>query len=141
MTKYREIIRMGGLGISGRSIAASLECSRNTVAEVQKRATMKGIEYQLPADLSDADLDAILFSERTTDKVTGSLDFEQIHKEMSKSGVTLSLLWDEYCVQCSITGKIPLGYSQYCRLYRQYAHTTKATMHIEHKSGEQLEVD
>ncbi len=28
-----------------------------------------------------------------------------------------------------------------CRLYREYATVTKATMHIEHKPGEKLEVD
>ena len=27
-------------------------------------------------------------------------DMEYIHKEMAKSGVTLSLLWNEYCESC-----------------------------------------
>lgn len=112
MTKYREIIRMGGLGISGRSIASSLECSRNTVSDVLKRATTKGIGYPLPVDLSDSDLNEILFLEMANEKAAHTPDFEQIHKEMGKSGVTLSLLWDEYCMVCSTSAKIPLGYSQ-----------------------------
>ena len=68
MTKYREIIRMDGLGISGRSISASLECSRNTISEVLKRAAIKGIEYPLPADLSEAELGEMLFPERISEK-------------------------------------------------------------------------
>ena len=60
---------------------------------------------------------------------------------MAKSGVTLSLLWHEYCEQCRINNEIPLQYSQYCYHYRQFAVTNKATMHINRKPGEQTEVD
>ena len=81
---------------------------------------MKGVSYPLPSDLSDVELEDILFPGRNKEKVASSIDFEKAHKEMSKSGVTLSLLCNEYCVQCSTAGKLPLGYSQYCRLYRQY---------------------
>ncbi|MBP8036855.1 MAG: hypothetical protein KAZ05_04960, partial [Negativicutes bacterium] len=27
-------------------------------------------------------------------------DYEAVHKELAKSGVTLSLLWNEYCESC-----------------------------------------
>ncbi|WP_330613218.1 IS21 family transposase [Alkaliphilus hydrothermalis] len=60
---------------------------------------------------------------------------------MAKSGVTLSLLWNEYCEQCRLSNEIPLMYSQFCRYYRKYASTQKATMHIRRKPGEQMEVD
>lgn len=32
-------------------------------------------------------------------------------------------------------------YTQFCKYYREYASATKATMHIDHKPGEKLEVD
>ena len=38
MTKYREILRLAGLGFSNRNIALSVPCSRNTVAKVLRRA-------------------------------------------------------------------------------------------------------
>jgi len=60
---------------------------------------------------------------------------------MVKSGVTLSLLWHEYCEQCRINNEIPLQYTQYCYHYCQFAITNKATMHINRKPGEQTEVD
>jgi transposase len=68
-------------------------------------------------------------------------DCEHLHKEMAKSGVTLSLLWNEYCEECHLSGEIPFMYSQFCRYYRRYASTTKATMRINRKPGEIMEVD
>jgi len=38
MTSYREILRLHSCGISQRSIAEICECSRNTVANVLRRA-------------------------------------------------------------------------------------------------------
>ena len=60
---------------------------------------------------------------------------------MAQSGVTLSLLWNEYCELCRLSNEIPLKYTQYCNYYRKFAVTTKATMHINRKPGEQTEVD
>lgn len=68
-------------------------------------------------------------------------DFEHIHKGMAKSGVTLSLLWDEYCQECRDSKEVPYMYTQFCKHYREYAMRTKATMHIKHKPGEKMEVD
>lgn len=33
-----------------------------------------------------------------------------IHKELAKSGVTLSLLWNEYCLSCRANQEIPYSY-------------------------------
>jgi transposase len=68
-------------------------------------------------------------------------DFEAVHREMGKSGVTLSLLWNEYSAECRKKGEIPFMYTQFCKRYRDYAVIHKATMHIERKPGEQMEVD
>ena len=68
-------------------------------------------------------------------------DYEHIHKEMQKSGVTLSLLWVEYCEQCRQNGKLPYKSTQFNKYYAEFAHKTKATMHLNHKPGETLQVD
>lgn len=141
MTNYREILRLYSQGISQRGIASSCQCSRNTVAAVTKQAEEVGISWPFEEDITNGKLQALMFPEKdlpTTRKVT---DCEYIHKEMAKSGVTLSLLWDEYCQNCRLSNEIPLMYSQFCRYYRRYANTTKATMHIDRKPGEKLEVD
>ncbi|MDJ0333294.1 hypothetical protein [Planococcus sp. S3-L1] len=66
---------------------------------------------------------------------------DYIHKEMAKSGVTLSLLWSEYVYKCRSEGTIPYSYRQFCRAYSGFAMTNKATMRIRRKPGEILEVD
>lgn len=141
MIKYRDILRLSSLGLSQRSIAASCQCSRNTVADVLNRAVQKELAWPLPDDVGDPDLQLMLFPERLQTSQRRIPDSEHIHRELAKSGVTLSLLWSEYCETCRLSNEIPLKYTQYCNYYRKFAATTKATMHISRKPGEQLEVD
>ncbi|ABR47930.1 Integrase, catalytic region [Alkaliphilus metalliredigens QYMF] len=141
MTKYREILRLNSQGISQRGIAASCQCSRNTISAVIKRADECGISWPFQKDMSDGELQELMFPEKALSTSRKVPDSEYIHKEMAKSGVTLSLLWNEYCEQCRLSNEIPLMYSQFCRYYRKYASTKKATMHIHRKPGEQMEVD
>jgi transposase len=68
-------------------------------------------------------------------------DYEYVHREMSKSGVTQQLLWYEYCDHCRSTGEIPYQLTQFKKYYREYVNKTKATMHISRKPGEIMEVD
>lgn len=141
MTEYREILRLSSMGLSRTSIGASLGYSRNTVADVINRAKLKEVEWPLPLELTDGDLQKILYPEKESENSRKIPDGEKLHKEMAKSGVTLTLLWSEYCAECKLNGELPYGYTQFCHHYRQYVQTTKATMHINHKPGEQLEVD
>jgi len=110
-------------------------CCKNTHAD------QKGVLWPLPDDVGDPDLQLMLFPERLQTSLRRIPDCEHIHREMAKSGVTLSLLWSEYCEVCRLSNEIPLKYTQYCNYYRKFAATTKATMHISRKPGEQLEVD
>lgn len=141
MTNYREILRLYSQGISQRSIAASCACSRNTVAKVLNRAQELDVGWPLQEGMSDAELRKLFSPEARITSLRKRPDCEHIHKEMAKSGVTLSLLWNEYCEDCRASKEIPLMYSQFCYHYQQYAATTKATMHVHRKPGEQVEVD
>ncbi|MGP4073301.1 IS21 family transposase [Piscibacillus sp. B03] len=142
MVKYREILRLHAQGVTQRGIASSCSHSRNTVREVVKRAEGKNIRWPFEEDLTDADLQNILFPEKhTSSDFRKKPDCDYIHKELAKSGVTLSLLWDEYTLNCRANDDIPYSYRQFCRFYHDYARKTKATMRIKRKPGEQLEVD
>lgn len=123
MIKYREILRLHSQGISQRGIAASCQCSRNTTSAVIQRAGERGISWPFQKDLSDSELQDLLFPEKALPTSRKIPDCEYIHREMAKSGVTLSLLWNEYCEQCRHSNEIPLMYSQFCRYYRKYANT------------------
>jgi len=141
MTKYREILRLHGQELSQRSIAASCECSRNTVAKAVARAAELGLAWPLPESMTDKCLEQELFGTRKGASTRKQPDYEHVYRELCKSGVTLSLLWNEYCESCRLEGSIPLMYTQFCLYYRRYAVMNKATLHIEHKPGERMEVD
>lgn len=139
MDKCREILRMHNQGFSQRSIAASCGCSRNTVAKVIDRAREMEVDYS--PDTIESEWEAMLFPELGVQRGYKQPDFNYIHRELAKSGVTLRLLWNEYCDSCRLAGEIPYMYTQFCLYYREWAERTKATMRIHHKPGEKMEVD
>ena len=65
MTNYREIFRLHSRGISQRGIAASCQCSRNTVKRVLAGAKGISIGWPLKDDLTDGDLEKLLFPDST----------------------------------------------------------------------------
>lgn len=140
MTKLREILRLHSMGISQRSIAAACECSRNTVAKALRQAENNGIVWPLGNEMTDAELNMRLFGVKKS-RVRHEPDYEYIHKELAKEGVTLTLLWAEYCDACRNESKAPLMYTQFCARYSQYAMREKATLRVAHKPGERMEVD
>ena len=111
------------------------------MARAVQRAEEVGIVWPLDPDFSDAKLQKLLLPQSDLPPLRQVPDYEAIHKELAKSGVTLSLLWNEYCECCRQEMKIPFMYTQFCKYYREYALQTKATLHIDHKPGEKMEVD
>jgi len=140
MTKYREILRLHSQGISSRGIAASCECSRNTVAKVLKRAEELNFTWPLPEGTTDGDLERGFFP-KPTSASRKIPDLEYLHKELMKQGVSLKLLWTEYCEDCRREKEIPLQYSQFCYHYQVHAQKNRASMHVPRKPGDQTEVD
>ncbi|MBT2730421.1 helix-turn-helix domain-containing protein [Bacillus sp. ISL-75] len=64
MIKYREILRLNDQGLSNRSIASSCGCSRNTVNNVIKRADELQVSWPLEKDITDTDLQNVLYPEK-----------------------------------------------------------------------------
>ena len=141
MTNYREILRLRCLGISNSQIAKSVGVSRPTVITNIQRADAQGLDWQAAESLSDKELALRLFPQGDGKPSYTMPDYECIHREMSKPGVTQQLLWFEYCDRCRDAGEIPYQLTQFKTYYREYLAKTKATMHINRKPGELMEVD
>ena len=142
MTNYREILRLKSLGFSQRNIALSCSCSRNTVSKVFTRAKELDISWPLSQDQTNAVLKAMFYpkdGKATSNKKLP--DFTYIHKELLRNGVSKKLLWTEYIEECHLNNDKPLMYSQFCYHIQQDEQKRRATMHINRKPGEQLEVD
>ena len=100
MTNYREILRLHSLGLNKTEIATSCQCARNTVAATLQRAANAQLQWPLPEAMSDKQLAERLFPSSASKPVYKMPDYTYVHKELQRSGVTLNLLWLEYCDQC-----------------------------------------
>ncbi len=69
------------------------------------------------------------------------LDYAYVAKEMMKDGVTLNLLWLEYCEKCLASGEVPYQSTQFNKYYREYLAKSNPSMHLNHKPGEMMQVD
>jgi transposase len=141
MTNYKEILRLQGLGINNSQIAAALGCSRTTVIAVLKKAGEKGFTPPKAEKMSNQELGSLLFPSESGNPVYKMPDYDYIHREMAKNGMTMQLLWFEYCEACTDSGDIPYQLTQFKKYYRDYLVKTKATMHITRRPGELMEVD
>ena len=142
MVKYREILRLRALGISIRGIAHSCGCSPTTVETVLHRATAKGVEWPLPAELDDRALHDVLYPKgdrKPSEKAP--IDHVLVDREMSRPGVTLTLLWSEYCDGALSRGEEPYMYSAFCQAHRRWAARNSAVMRIERRPGQEMQVD
>ena len=141
MTNYREILRLHSLGLTHREIVDAAGCGRNTVTRTLARAREQKLDWQQAQSMSQQGVSQRLFPTEQKDPVYKMPDYEWVHREMQKNGVTLSLLWVEYCEQCHQNGELPYKSTQFNKYYTDYVHKTKATMHLEHKPGKTMQVD
>ena len=141
MNKNREIIRLNNLGLTSREIAASVPCARNKVADTLARAEEHNLTWPLPDGLTDDGLDQLLYPKAVIQSTKRMPDYEHIRKELLRNGVTKKLLWTEYLEDCRLNGDEPLMYSQFCYYIQQDEQKRRASMHINRKPAEQVEVD
>ncbi len=140
-TNYREILRLKSLELNKTDIARSVQCARNTVAATLERAEACGLRWPLPEGMSDRDLAEKLFPSAPGKMCFKMPDYARVHQEMQRQGVTLTLLWMEYCDRCRAEGSIPYQSTQFNKYYREYLNRTNATMHLDHKPGDIMQVD
>jgi transposase len=140
MRKIKEIFRLKwDCGLSNNKIARSCNIARSTVAEYFRRAQAAGISWPLPEGMDEGRLERLLFppppslasSERPLP------EWAEVHRELRRKDMTLSLLWQEYQESC--TGGYQ--YSRFCDLYRRWAGRLDLSMRQEHKAGEKTFVD
>lgn len=139
MRKIRDVLRLYAGDMSKRRIAISLNIGRTAVGEYIARAARAGLGWPLPEDLLDEALDRLLFPPPGTVPPDRRPlpDWPVLHRELKKSGVTLSLLWEEY------RAVHPEGYaySRFCDLYRHWRGRLSPTMRQVHVAGEKMFVD
>ena len=139
MRKIREALRLSHEGLSTRVMASSLAIGRTTLREYLSRARDVGLSWPLPSELTDADLEHLLFPRRPADssQPIPLPGWAYVHAELRRKGVTLLLLWQEYR-EVHPEG---YGYSRYCELYTRWEGKLSPVMRQRHPAGERLFVD
>lgn len=142
MTKYREIIRLTSLGFTQRNIMQSCDVAQKTVVKVQHRAKELNLSWPLDESMTDNALEKLMFPKSSKEVNNKRMpNFAHIRKELLRNGVSKKLLWTEYMEECRLNSEEPLMYSQFCYYIQQDEQKRRATMHINRKPGEQVEVD
>jgi hypothetical protein len=140
MRKVKEVLRLyHEKNLSTREIGQSLGIGRSTVHDYLDRAQKAGFGWPLPPDLDEASLEHRLFPTKIPipSEKRQMPPMESLHQELKKKGVTLQLLWDEY-KQGNPDG---YQYSQFCRIYHQWAEKLDPCLRQEYRAGEKLFVD
>ena len=139
MRRIREVLRLRlGEGLSGRQVSAATGIPLTTAWDFVDRARRAGLQWPLPEEMDDDQLELRLFGQPLAVKPSSPArplpDWSHIHKEIRRQGVTLQLLNFEYLEQH------PDGYqySQFCDLYRQWQKKLDPTMRQEHRAGEKM---
>ena len=142
MVDYLEILRLKHLGYSQRQIIGSVGCSSHTIKDTWEAAQELNLQWPMPENTTNEELKTILFPNKSKPvQLFAEPDYAYIHGELAKSGVTLTLLWEEYRQKCYMESKTPYQYTQFAVKYNKWARSTKATMRIQHKPSDSMEVD
>lgn len=140
MHKIKELLRLKfALNLSTRQISSSLAISVGSTQDYLARARIAGISWPMCEEISDQDIEDLLFPSSSGSKIDHKPlpDWHLIECALKQKGVTLRLLWEEYRLIYS-NG---LGYSHFCKHYCDFKQTIDPRMRQSHKAGEKLFVD
>lgn len=118
MRKIKEVLCLKwSTGLGSRAIVRSAKVGKTTVDDIVRRASEAGLSWPLSPEMDDATLEQLLYPPSITleDPSKPLPDWLMVHRELSRKGVTLSLLWHEYLE----SHRGGYQYSQFCKLYRE----------------------
>ena len=139
MRKIRDVLRLTfAEQLSRRQVSTSLGIPFTTICEYIDRSRRAGLSWPLPENLDDSGLESLLFTKAAPPMEERPLpDWNHVHLELRRPGVTLQLLNLEYLEQQ------PDGYqySQFCERYRRWQRHLDVVMRQEHRAGEKMFID
>ena len=147
MRKIKDVLRLKFEGKQPhQQIADALGLSKGVVTKYVGLAVAAGLDWPAVAAMSEPKLEKRLMASPRPSATYAQADFGRMHQELGRKGVTLMLLWEEYCAQVGDEFNPdnpvkPWRYSQYCENYRRFAKHLKRSMKQVHRAGEKLFID
>lgn len=129
MVRYREILRLTAKGLSQRTVADSVGCARSTVSVVLARCSAAGVEWPLPDEMDDAAIRARIYpSGHAADAGRAPIDHDRVERELGRRGITMTLLWSEYCGLATLFGTV-FSETEACLPELDRAHVAQGRVH------------
>ncbi len=138
MRHVREILRLGlSCKMSSREIGRSLRVGHTTAQKYLKKARKSGVDWAMASLMTDEELISMVKARPIRDTSKPLPDFVQIHHDLKKPSVTLTLLWQEY------KEAHPDGYqlTQFCQMYHEFTRTLRVTLRQTYEFGSVIFVD
>ncbi|WP_205945198.1 IS21 family transposase [Pedobacter hiemivivus] len=144
MHKIRQILLFLDRGVSQRAIEKEVKITRKTIALYLGKFLQTGVDFSELLKRSDEQLEQVLGlikplvpEDADPRKLHFNSLIEYFNKELSRTGVTRLLLWEEYIRE------YPTGfqYSRFCELLQDQMKLNNAVMHFVHYPAKLLEVD
>lgn len=140
--KVKRILELREKRVSQNAIASTLRVSKHSIQDVCRVAEELGVTYSDVTGNTEDELYQLFFPDKMGAQNIYKLpDYEYVHKELAKVGVTLKLLHEEYKTECKENGALAIGYSKFCKDYGKFIGTKDFANHITHKPGDRIEVD
>jgi transposase len=136
----KDIIRLKWEGeLSHEQIAAALAVSKGVVTKYVGLAAAAGLDWETVREWDERQLLARLLPRSASAMPYVQPDFGRIHQELSRKGVTLLLLWEEYVAEHAEART--WRYTQFCEHYKAFTRRLKRSMRQHRRAGEKLFID
>jgi transposase len=136
----KDIIRLKWEGeLSHEQIAAALAVSKGVVTKYVGLAAAAGLDWETVREWDERQLLTRLLPRSASPAPYVQPDWGRIHQELSRKGVTLLLLWEEYVAEHA-EGRT-WRYTQFCEHYKAFTRRLKRSMRQHRRAGEKLFVD
>lgn len=140
--KVKLILELRAAHMSRNTIASTRHMSKNSVSDVFHIADSLCLTFEDIKDKDEEEVYRMFYPDKhTVENMYKDVDYEHVHKELKKVGVTLKLLHQEYRDRCKTEADIPMGYTKFCDGYTDFTTSNKLTNHLLHKPGIITEVD
>lgn len=140
--QVRLIMQLRAAGLSQSEIARTHHMSKTSVSEVFSIAQERQISYDALKEKSNEECYRLFFPDKhQEEQVYEKPDYEYVHRELSRTGVTLKLLWKEYRDHCKLRSLLNYGYVRFCSGYRDFVISRNLTNRLIHKPGTASQVD
>lgn len=136
----KDIIRLKGQSdLSHEQIAAALAVSKGVVTKYIGLAAAAGLTWETVREWDERQLLARLLPRSASLMPYVEPDWGRLHQELSRKGVTLLLLWEEYVAEHAEART--WRYTQFCEHYKAFTRQLKRSMRQHRRAGEKLFID